>query len=226
VVPIAVAKRFLFNRVRSSADQQEQPRTPGVKRTVEDIYEQRWGGPAGEAPLLSPSDAAFVWGDQCFMMQSVAIKRIYLLYLYRVIAMLAPSSALEIGCGNGINLALLASRFPNIAFTGVELTAAGVRQCRRLCGGPLPAELSEFSPEPLVNDEGHRLVRCHQGDAARLPYAPGAFDLVFTILALEQMEKIKSAALSEISRVCRGHAVMIEPFGDWNMEGLRQRYVH
>jgi ubiquinone/menaquinone biosynthesis C-methylase UbiE len=222
---VALRERFL-RRQSKPADQSAGRLQLGVqKRTVKDIYEQRWGGRDGDAPLFSDSTAAFEWGDDRLVMQSAAIKRVYLLYLYRLITRLSPKSVLEIGCGNGINVALLANRFPSIAFRGVELTAAGVDQCRRLSAGALPPALSDFSPEPLLSDKAHRDVEFDQGDAAQLPYATGAFDLVITILALEQMEKIGDSALTEVARVSREHAVMIEPFRDWNMAGLRQRYV-
>jgi hypothetical protein len=49
--------------------------------------------------------------------------------------------------------------------------------------------------------------------------------LVVTVLALEQMEHIRDAALTELARVCRRWAVMIEPFHDWNADGEQRRYV-
>ena len=221
----AVALRDVVLRRGSKPAHHGRPGALAQKRTVKDIYEQRWGGRDGDAPLFSDSTAAFEWGQDRLVMQSAAIKRVYLLYLYRLIERLSPKSVLEVGCGNGVNVALLANRFPGIAFRGVELTAAGVDQCRRLSATALQPALSEFSPEPLLSDKAHCDVEFDQGDAAHLPYATGAFDLVITILALEQMEKIRDSALAEIARVSRNHAVMIEPFRDWNTEGLRQRYV-
>jgi hypothetical protein len=46
-----------------------------------------------------------------------------------------------------------------------------------------------------------------------------------TVLALEQMERIRPAALREIARVARRHVVMIEPFRDWNSDGHRPSYI-
>jgi hypothetical protein len=40
-----------------------------------------------------------------------------------------------------------------------------------------------------------------------------------TILALEQMERIRSEALSEIARVTSGWTIFFEPFDDFNASG-------
>ena len=220
---VTLRRRFLRRPWKPSGKAPARPATR--KRTVKEVYEQRWAGRDGDARLFSDSTAKVEWGQQRLFVQSPAIKRVYLLYVYRLVARLAPKSVLEIGCGNGVNVALLANRFPDIAFRGVELTAAGVDQGRRLCASALPAGLADFSPEPLRSETAHRRVRFDQGDAAHLPYAIGEFDLVITILALEQMEKIRDAALRELARVCREHAVMIEPFRERNLDGLRQAYI-
>jgi tRNA G46 methylase TrmB len=36
----------------------------------------------------------------------------------------------EIGCGGGLNIALMANRFPHVAFTGIEITKGGIDQRR------------------------------------------------------------------------------------------------
>ena len=132
----------------------------------------------------------------------------------------APQSlrVLEIGCGNGINLMLLACRFPDIAFTGVELTAEGqaAAQSFQQAHAQLPEHLVAFAPQPLPDPAGFRRVRFIQGSATDLPFESGAFDLAITVLALEQMEQIRARALGEIARVVRSHALMIEPFADVN----------
>jgi SAM-dependent methyltransferase len=119
----------------------------------------------------------------------------------------------------------MASRFPHINFTGLELTNGGIAHCRRLASNTLPAALVDFSPEPILSRTAHRRVSIHQGDAARLPYPDDSFDLVVTVLALAQMKHIGEAALSEFVRVCNGWVVMIEPFREWNLTGERRRYV-
>src|SRR5690606_37798769 len=103
-----------------------------------------------------------------------------------------PHSILEVGSGVGLNLCLLADRFPEIDFAGVELTQAGVEVARELSALPtLSPSVVAFSPEPLRAAAAHARISWHQGNAAALPFGPGQFDLVFTIQAIEQMQAIK-----------------------------------
>lgn len=197
----------------------------GSLKSVSDNYEAKWSGadPA-ERYAAGGSVAPFQWGQRPILMRSLAVKRVYLLYLYRLIERLQPRSVLEVGCGTGINLVLLANRFPDIRFHGLELTRSGVEQCQRLIAKQLPVQLLEFSPEPLADTTAHHDISILQGTAADLPFPSDNFDLVVTVLALEQMEQIRAYALREIGRVAP-RAVLIEPFRDWNRDGLRRRYT-
>ena len=65
-----------------------------------------------------------------------------------------------------------------------------------------------------------------QGDAAELPFADGSFDLVYSVLALEQMELIRERALGEMARVSTDATFMFEPFREVNDEGWPARYVY
>jgi ubiquinone/menaquinone biosynthesis C-methylase UbiE len=72
-----------------------------------------------------------------------------------------PRRALDLGTGTGEAAFLLARRFPQTEVVGVDLAEAMVAEARR----KTPPEL-----------DGR--VRFEQGDASRLPYEDGAFDLV------------------------------------------------
>ena len=104
---------------------------------------------------------------------------------------------LEVGCGNGINLILLAGRLPEISFTGIELTAAGHQAARRLQEqSELPPAMRAFAPLPLADPAAFRGIGFRQGNATGLPFADGEFDLVITVLSLEQMERVRQQALA------------------------------
>jgi SAM-dependent methyltransferase len=149
----------------------------------------------------------------------VGATRFRQLLLCRVIERVRPRHVLEVGCGNGINLVLLAGRFPAIRFAGIEMTEAGHRSARSLQqGGELPPCLAEYAPLPLADPAAFRQIDFRQGNATSLPFADGGFDLVITVLALEQMERVRQQALGEIARVARRHTLMIEPFRDVNGE--------
>jgi ubiquinone/menaquinone biosynthesis C-methylase UbiE len=164
-----------------------------------------------------PRESPWVWRDRCMLASDLGATRVRQLLLVRVLEKLAPRRVLEVGCGNGVNLMLLAGRFPEVAFTGVDLTREGPRAARRLQREPrLPAAMQDYAPLPLADASAFRSVRFLQGDAARLPFADASFDLVVSVLALEQMERVREPALAEIARVCAGHAFLIEPFAELN----------
>jgi SAM-dependent methyltransferase len=157
------------------------------------------------------------WRGRRLFASDVGATRVRQLLLIRVIERLQPRRILEVGCGNGINLILLAGRFPKIAFTGVELTEAGHRAARELQQrSELPPALRDYAPLPLADPTAFRAIDFRQGNATSLPFADGAFDLVITVLALEQMERVRQQALGEIARVAGRHTLMIEPFRDVN----------
>jgi SAM-dependent methyltransferase len=157
------------------------------------------------------------WHGQRMFASDVGATRFRQLILIRFLEQLRPRRVLEVGCGNGINLILLAGRFPEIAFTGVELTEAGHCAARELQRQTdLPPALRDYAPLPLADTKAFRRIRFLQGNATSLPFEDGEFDLVITVLALEQMERVRSQALREIARVAHRHTLMIEPFQDIN----------
>ncbi len=173
-----------------------------------------------------PPSSLWEWGGKHLLASNRGATRVRQLLLIRAIEAVRPQRVLEVGCGNGINLLLLAGRFPGIEFTGVDLTPEGIAAASRLQEQPiLPDYLQAFAPTPLEDATAFRRIRFQQGDASRLPFRDGEFDLVFTSLALEQMERIRDQALGEIARVAGANVFMIEPFRDTNATGLARRYI-
>jgi SAM-dependent methyltransferase len=167
------------------------------------------------------------WGSQRTLASNRGGTRVRQLLLVRVLELLKPKRVLEIGCGNGINLLLLAGRFPEIQFTGIDLTREGPAAARRVQqqNALLPPHLQAFAPLSLQDPSAFKRVTFQSGDASALPFEARSFDLVITVLALEQMERIRDQALNEIARVGAGHAFMIEPFREANDSGIARRYV-
>jgi SAM-dependent methyltransferase len=157
------------------------------------------------------------WRGRQLFASDVGATRVRQLLLIRFIERLQPRRVLEVGCGNGINLILLAGRFPQIAFSGIELTEAGHRAARELQQrSELPPAMQEYAPLPLADPSAFREIDFRRGNATGLPFADGAFDLVITVLALEQMDRVRQQALGEIARVAGRQTLMIEPFRDVN----------
>ncbi len=187
-------------------------------------YDQVWGGDTyarydldRKPDRLSPWE----WQGELLLAATVGATRFRQVMLAAVIDAVKPRRILEIGCGNGINLLLAAGRFPNVEFHGLELTSVGYEAAKRLQRDheTLPLFLQKFAPEPPVDPAAHRRIHFHRGSAAELPFADGEFDLVYTVLALEQMERIRQKVLNEMARVTAAHAFNIEPFRDVNAEG-------
>lgn len=167
------------------------------------------------------------WGNQLYFASNRGGTRVRQLLLVRTLELLKPKRVLEVGCGNGINLLLLAGRFPETEFTGVDLTREGIAAAQRVQAQNelLPPHLQAFAPLSLHDPAAFKRVTFRTGDASALPFEAKSFDLVITSLALEQMERIRAQALNEIARVSAGHALMIEPFREANATGIARRYV-
>lgn len=94
---------------------------------------------------------------------------------------------LELGCGVGAELALLARLRPRLSLTGIDLSETHLGAARRGLG------------------ERAKLVR---GDAARLPFAAGRFETVMTIWLLEHVPD-PAAVLGEALRVLTPEGLLI-----------------
>lgn len=94
-----------------------------------------------------------------------------------------PQHVLELGFGQGFNLAYLAGRHGDCSFAGIDLTPAHVAIARRRLAG--------FANLQLV-----------RGDFHQLPFADAAFDEVYCIESFCHAQDVRQA-LAEVSRVLR-----------------------
>ena len=86
--------------------------------------------------------------------------------------------------------------------------------------------MKAYAPEPIEDPQAFKRIAFVQGNAVAMPFADGAIDLVYTTLALEQMERVRGAALSEIARVAGRNTFMVEPFRDVNKAFWPRLYVY
>lgn len=98
------------------------------------------------------------------------------------------STALDAGCGEAFTLARLAARYTGARFTAMDREAQALRY-----PGNFPSGVARVC-----------------GDAARLPYRDGAFDVVVITEVLEHLEA-PAACLREIRRVTRRYLVATVP---------------
>jgi ubiquinone/menaquinone biosynthesis C-methylase UbiE len=104
----------------------------------------------------------------------------------RIIASLLPAlgatSVLDVGCGTGRGIGYFLKRFPEMRCAGLDASGAQLLQAQRKRG--VAAEL------------------LHEGDATRLPFADGSFDVVCQFGALHHIRK-PNDAVREMTRVAR-----------------------
>ncbi len=196
---------------------------------VRDSYETHWS--RAETldqfmSILNNHKHAVQWRQHGMIVMLQVLRQVQLLYLMRAVKTLQPRRVLEVGCGNGNILLNLAARFPDVKFSGVELTEKGiaVAQAAQLLS-ELPAGMVENSPEPIVDLNAHQGVELRVGDAKALPYSDHSFDLVYSVLALEQMEQIREQALKEICRVSAQALLLFEPWREYNLKDPGRAYV-
>jgi ubiquinone/menaquinone biosynthesis C-methylase UbiE len=176
--------------------------------------------------VLPPKFSPWEWSGKNMLASAFGGTRLRQLILIRIIQHLKPAKVLEVGCGNGINLLMLSGAFPEIEFTGIELTQAGNEAALHFQQQAVfPDHMRTFLSATMVDDTAFKRIRFLRGSAADLPFEDNQFDLVYTVLALEQMERIRAQALSEIVRVCKRHTLMIEPFYDVNSGGWERSNV-
>ncbi|MDQ7989486.1 MAG: methyltransferase domain-containing protein [Candidatus Dactylopiibacterium sp.] len=122
---------------------------------------------------------------------------------------LTPARVLDLGCGHGADLTMLAARYPQALRVGVDLS--------------LPQLAAARPPRTLLQ----RLADRHGGpplvcaDAARLPFARASFQLVWSNLALNWLSD-PADAIREARRVLEvGGLLMFSTFGPDTLRELR-----
>ena len=137
-----------------------------------------------------PKVTPWLWRGRPILFDAAGAARFRLPLYAAVIKQLKPRHILEVGSGDGINLLLLAGAFPEISFTGLELTAGGIAAARKAQNSPLLAQsLQDYSPLVQKDRRAYQRVQFIQGNACAMPFHDAAFDVVLTVLAVEQMER-------------------------------------
>lgn len=199
------------------------------KATVLTEYEKAWTNGYVRYDVTAGCVRPDPWDyrGQPMLADRAGIARLRSIILGRVIETIEPRSVFEVGCGNGINLLLLANAFPDVEFTGLELTETGHGSAVELQKAEtLPPNLIAYSILPQRDPLGFKRIKFIRGDATRMPMLDRSFDFVFTILALEQMERVRHAALSEIARVAKNHILNLEPFAEANSRGWKRLNIY
>jgi SAM-dependent methyltransferase len=205
------------------------PSTASSEDPIAQLWDRQWRDNLRlncEYFLPDGAAAEYTWGRRAFLMRNAGGTLTRILSLAAVLDVVKPASVLEVGCGDGLNLIYLASMFPETRFTGIELTPGGVAVAQEFQRqAALPDAMSAMLGSRTFDPAAFRRITFEQGSACNLPYRDGTFDIVLTCVALEQMEAVRATALAEITRVSDGWTAMLEPFRDFNGEGMRRDYI-
>ena len=96
----------------------------------------------------------------------------------------SPLHILDAGCGLGSDVAALTTRYPTTQLAGVDLSAAMLARARANAGATTEGA-SRWLPDALRRMLGRKSSWLVQADYAALPFADGAFDMVWSNLALQ-----------------------------------------
>ena len=195
-----------------------------TQKNIEISYSEQWKI-SFEDQLESKKPTLSTWGDRCFFASTYGTKRVHLLHLYKILSILKPEKVLEVGAGNGLNLFIMNALLPEIKFHGSELTTGGVEAANNVIQQPgLPAAIIKFSPVEIKDPNSKKDIQFDQRNAKSTGYDDNEFDVVFTILALEQMQEIRDSVLHEMNRISKEYVIMIEPFNDYNKSSIRKNW--
>ena len=174
-------------------------------------------------PLSANNCSIHSFDNKYFLSSNALTTRIQQYLIIEKIKELKPSNVLEVGCGQGFQLLILSRLFPEISFVGIDQSSVGIDFAKSFKG----EILDEVLTKPLkykFNENLNNKLDYYVQDAKKIEIEDNSVDLVFTNLALEQMDNIKFEVISEIKRVSRNYIVMIEPFKDLNNKGIK--YLH
>ena len=117
--------------------------------------------------------------------------------LWSLIAPFNPQSLLDVGCGDGANLALFARKAPHVRLDGVDINPLGLGIA-----------------EQRVRAEGGSAGEFRYGSAERLPFPNGCADLALSDAVFMYLPPVQAAsALREMRRVAR-RAIVVHTFAD------------
>lgn len=106
-------------------------------------------------------------------------------------------SVLEVGCGDGNNLALIKAAMPEARVAGVDISDGRIAFAKK------------------YHAEHGNDIELQVGNATSLPFADNAFDVTYSLYCLEHLPVEFPLAVREMLRVASKKAIMIEPVAEY-----------
>lgn len=186
---------------------------------VGDFYEEAYSNRTFSGYAVGTQYVTYLLGDKVVRLTGMGNYRAKSRVLERVFDIIRPQSVCEAGCGRMKNLEYFAIKFPSVQFSGFDISHNAIDTSRSIQQlDTLDLRLPERSG-PLSSEEMGQIRRINlfQGNAGSLEAVPDkAFDVTYTISALEQMHGILPDVLRELRRITRRYVVFCEPFRDVN----------
>src|ERR1700738_1348679 len=179
------------------------------------------GRPAYDSRLLRRifDRRAAAFGEVAFLPREIAQRMRERLEYIR----LEPTGVLDAGCGPGADLPALRARFPEAPIFGADLSYTML--LRALPQAASDASWRRLLPAALQRALGAHGPRIAQADFAALPFAAGAFDFVWSNLALHWHPR-PDLVFPEWQRVLKaGGLLMFSTLGPDTLRELRGAYA-
>lgn len=216
-------KRTYKDLIKKFLGKKNENRTEDI---VKNMYNDKWVARDSKLSINDGGYVPIIWNKNKFVTQGLGLRKLQTLRIIKLIKKIKSKKVLDIGCGNGERLLQLACIFPDIEFTGVDLTEGGIATAKEIQKlDKISDALKEASPYPLVDLTAHKNIKFVCSSAKKMPFEKNSFGLVYTSLALEQMERIRAEVLREIYRVCGGYASFYEAFKEYNNKFPSLAYV-
>lgn len=162
---------------------------------------------------------AATFGDVAFLPREIAQRMRERLDYIKV----RPASVLDAGCGAGDDLAALRERFPEAPVFGTDLSHAMLVHAKQQDAAD--TSWRRFLPASLGKALGVRSPRVVQADFSALPFAAGAFDFIWSNLALHWHSR-PDLVFPEWQRVLKVNGLlMFSTLGPDTLRELRGAYA-
>lgn len=194
---------------------------------VQDLYETAYSKSEFDGYGAKGRPVTYLYGDQVLKMFSMGNYRSKSHVIEKAINIIKPTTVCEIGCGKGRHVFYFAHKFPGTQFTGIDFSANAIALAKHTQhGNEIDLQLPE-KPGPLTAEErdATSTIDFQTGNACDLSHIDdNAFEVVYTVSALEQMSHILPDVLKEIHRVTSKYVIFCEPFWDKN-DFLGRQYL-